>query len=204
MRTPVYTNHIHDVNRNQRVRWSLHYAVFSISLPEKLAQEPAAAEIQFLPAARRKQEIKQILNSAPEHLTELIRNLPHAKTELPPFWATQEGIKAQLKQKKETGESKVTLYPTTNSTAASKSRQIYTRWGHIRSFVRAILQSLADNQKLTTAFENLIGATRFKTPQSGVLMCTQRPRRQQPNLWGPLQLETKRKPRYTPLSNTSN
>ena len=84
-------------------------------------------------------------------------------TELPLFRATQEESRAQLKHKQEPDGAKVTQRLATTSSIASKYSQIYTQWGLSRSFIRDILQSLANNRRLKTTLKNLVGATRFKT-----------------------------------------
>ena len=84
-------------------------------------------------------------------------------TELPLFWETPEEIKAQLKRKQEPDEAKVAHHLATTSSIASIHSQIYTQWGLDRSFIRDVLQSLANNRRLTPTLDNLVGATRFKT-----------------------------------------
>ena len=84
-------------------------------------------------------------------------------TELPLFRATQQESRAQLKHKQEPDAAKVTQRLATTSSIASKYSQIYTPWGLSRSFIRDILQSVANNRRLKPTLNNLVGATRFKT-----------------------------------------
>ena len=103
--------------------------------------------------------------------------------QLPAFWATQEEDKLKPVRVQENREQRV-IHLATQADKKSVSSGTYKLWDLNRGKTRKILKHLENGRALQTAFGNLIGATRFKTLEKGILLGTPCQRCKRPDSWG--------------------
>ena len=103
---------------------------------------------------------------------------------LPIFWATQTEVKKKMKREQEKDELKVIKSLAQREDVPSESAKTIIEWKLNRGEIREILQLLAAERKLQTAFTNLVGSTRFKAVKGGKLRKTICPRCQAIDSWG--------------------
>ena len=106
-----------------------------------------------------------------------------AEWRVPAFWVTQQEIKEQLKKKQEEVETLAIGILASRDVKASLSCRIYLELGLSREGVKIILKSLEKNRHLQATMGNLLGATRFKTVENGLLVMTECPKCKKIDSW---------------------
>ena len=102
-----------------------------------------------------------------------------------PIPMLQEEVKQKLKERQDQDGAKAIAYMEEEMEEPSVASKIYRYWQLDRQFIRECHKAMADDRKLQVTFDNLIGATRFKTLRGAQLIQTKCPKqgRGKPDSW---------------------